>query len=85
MRNPIWKNASARSSRPLLGQPSVNGSDNFFMLGGHSMLGVQLVAKIRDTFGVKLGLRQLFGAPTINALCAEIRRLEATKANQAKR
>lgn len=59
----------------LLGQPTVKGSDNFFMLGGHSMLGVQLVAKIRDTFGVKLTLRQLFGAPTVNALCAEIRRL----------
>ncbi len=32
----------------------------FFMFGGHSMLGVQLVARIRDMFGVKLTLRQLF-------------------------
>lgn len=61
----------------LLGRPSVNGTDNFFMLGGHSMLGVQLAAKIRDTFGVKLTLRQLFSAPSVNALCAEIRRLSA--------
>jgi amino acid adenylation domain-containing protein len=61
----------------LLGQQSVKGSDNFFMLGGHSMLGVQLAAKIRDAFGVKLTLRQLFGAPTVNALSAEVRRLSA--------
>jgi amino acid adenylation domain-containing protein len=61
----------------LLGQPTVKGTDNFFMLGGHSMLGVQLAAKIRDTIGVKLTLRQLFGAPTVNGLCAEIRRLNA--------
>jgi amino acid adenylation domain-containing protein len=59
----------------LLGQPSVRPEDNFFMLGGHSMLGVQLVAKIRDTFGVKLTLRQLFSAPTVAALAEEIGRL----------
>jgi aryl carrier-like protein len=56
----------------LLGQPSVDPQDNFFMIGGHSMFGVQLVARIRDTFGVKLTLRQLFGAPTVAALSAEI-------------
>ncbi len=46
----------------LLGNVSCGREDNFFMAGGHSMLGVQLVARIRDTFGVKLHLRQLFGA-----------------------
>ena len=45
------------------------------MLGGHSMLGVQLAAKLRDAFGVKLTLRQLFTAPTIAALSAEVARL----------
>ncbi len=59
----------------LLEQPSVGRGDNFFMLGGHSMLGVQLVARIRDAFGVKLTLRQLFGAPTVDALSAEVARL----------
>jgi amino acid adenylation domain-containing protein len=59
----------------LLGQPSVDPRENFFMLGGHSMLGVQLVARIRDLFGVKLSLRQLFNAPTIAALSAEVQRL----------
>lgn len=61
----------------LLAQPSVQLHDNFFMLGGHSMLGVQLVAKIRDTFGVKLSLRQLFSAPTVAALAEEIARLNS--------
>ncbi|HWE01222.1 MAG TPA: non-ribosomal peptide synthetase [Tepidisphaeraceae bacterium] len=59
----------------LLGQPSVRRDDNFFMIGGHSMLGVQLVARIRDAFGVKLTLRQLFTAPTVAALSAEVARL----------
>ena len=58
----------------LLGQLSINPSDNFFLLGGHSMLGVQLVARIQELFGVKLTLRQLFNAPTIDALAVEVRR-----------
>lgn len=59
----------------LLGRPLVDPQDNFFMIGGHSMLGVQLVARIRETFGVKLSLRQLFLAPTISALSNEVCRL----------
>jgi amino acid adenylation domain-containing protein len=59
----------------LLGRASVAEEENFFMAGGHSMLGVQLVARIRDAFGVKLTLRQLFKAPTVAALSAEVARL----------
>ena len=59
----------------LLEQPTVEPEENFFMIGGHSMLGVQLVARIRDMFGVKLTLRQLFNAPTVAALAAEVTRL----------
>jgi amino acid adenylation domain-containing protein len=59
----------------LLGQPSVGPDDNFFMIGGHSMLGVQLVARIKTEFGVKLTLRQLFSAPTVAALSVEVERL----------
>ena len=58
----------------LLNAPSVAVDDNFFMIGGHSMLGVQLVARIRDMFGVKLTLRQLFSAPTVAALSSEVTR-----------
>jgi amino acid adenylation domain-containing protein len=59
----------------LLGQPSVGPDDNFFMLGGHSMLGVQLVARLKEMFAVKVTLRQLFSAPTVAALSAEVARL----------
>lgn len=60
----------------LIDQPSIDPEANFFMIGGHSMLAVQLAAKIRDTFGVKLTLRQLFTAPTITALSSEVARLK---------
>lgn len=56
-----------------LGEASVH--DNFFLLGGHSLLGTQLIGKIRSAFGVDLSLRTLFDTPTIAELSSEIERL----------
>jgi aryl carrier-like protein len=58
----------------LLKRRSIGADENFFMVGGHSMFGVQLAAQIRDAFNVKLTLRQLFRAPTVVALSAEVER-----------
>ena len=52
----------------LLGQPTVGVEQNFFLVGGHSMLGVQLLSRVQDLFGVKLTLRQLFSMPTVAGL-----------------
>ncbi|HVM59919.1 MAG TPA: amino acid adenylation domain-containing protein [Verrucomicrobiae bacterium] len=59
---------------PLLGLENVDVEENFFALGGHSLLGAQLMARVRDTFGVEVPLRTLFEAPTIAELSAEIER-----------
>ena len=59
----------------LLGLEQVSVHDNFFMLGGHSLLGTQLISQIRGTFGVELALRTLFESPTIEQLASEIERL----------
>jgi acyl carrier protein len=59
----------------LLGVPQVGVNDNLFLIGGHSLFGTQLIARIRDNFGVELPLRSVFECPTPALLAQEIERL----------
>jgi len=54
-----------------LGIDQVGIYDNFFELGGDSLLGVQVISQLRDTFGKELTLGDLFEKPTVAGL-AEI-------------
>ena len=54
--------------RDLLHADRVGLDDNFFLLGGHSLLGTQLVLRARERFGVMLTLRDLFVAQTVGKL-----------------
>jgi amino acid adenylation domain-containing protein len=55
-------------AQELLEQPGLTIDDNFFLAGGHSLLSMQLVLKLRKGFGVELALSELFGAPTVELL-----------------
>jgi len=61
--------------KTLLSVEQVGIDDNFFQMGGHSLLGAQVIAHVRDSFAVELSLRSLFDHPTVREMSAEIERL----------
>jgi len=62
----IWKEA--------LGIDAVRPDDNFFDLGGHSMLLSRVRARLQETLGTDLSMIDMFNAPTVRALAASLRR-----------
>jgi len=49
--------------------------DNFFDLGGHSLLGTQVVAQLSDAFCRQIPLRALFEAPTVAQFAFKIKKI----------
>jgi len=60
----------------ILGATQVAPEDNFFDLGGNSLVAMQLVAAIRSGFGVRLPMRILFDAPTVATMATQIENLQ---------
>jgi acyl transferase domain-containing protein/acyl carrier protein len=56
----------------VLGIGEVGVNDNFFDLGGHSLLGVKLVNRIQEVYFVEIGIGELFSMPTIRDLSRAI-------------
>jgi acyl carrier protein len=56
----------------VLGLPQVGTTDNFFDLGGHSLLVVQVQRRLREACGREVSITDMFRLPTIKALAAHL-------------
>ena len=67
--------------REVLGVADARPNDHFFDCGGHSLLAVQMLSKVQTTFGVEIGVRALFEAPTLAGFSQAIARLTTAPAS----
>jgi thioesterase domain-containing protein/acyl carrier protein len=68
----------------LLGVEKVGLDDDFFDLGGHSLIGVRLFAKIKKAYQVDLDLAVLFEARNVRQLAGVIRKLKQPATSEAR-
>jgi hypothetical protein len=64
--------ALARIWADVLGVDRVGRGDNFFEFGGHSLLAVQMVARIQSLLQIDLAIRQIFTHPTVAGMASLI-------------
>jgi amino acid adenylation domain-containing protein len=57
----------------VLGVPAVGPDDDFFDLGGHSLMAMTLAGRISRSMGVNCTLADVFASPTVAALTARLR------------
>jgi nonribosomal peptide synthetase DhbF len=81
---PAWPGSSQTPSRnsheellhrlfcEVLSRDQTGIHDSFFALGGHSLMAMQLLSRIRAALGVELPVRAVFDAPTIAQLAAQL-------------
>ena len=62
----------AQAWREILKLERIGVHDNFFQIGGHSLLAAQIVSKLRGALANHLSLRTFFEAPTIAGLAYEL-------------
>jgi NAD(P)-dependent dehydrogenase (short-subunit alcohol dehydrogenase family) len=72
----------ARIWQDTLGIQKVGVYDSFFELGGNSLVGVQLIANLKEKWPVQIPVVSLYEGPTVNALGKIITQLIAPDAEE---
>jgi aspartate racemase len=70
-RTPVEQELAAMWSE-LLDVERVGVHDNFFDLGGHSLVATRLLSRVRATFEAEVTMRSFFDAPTVEDLARQL-------------
>ncbi|HYG12244.1 MAG TPA: non-ribosomal peptide synthetase, partial [Pyrinomonadaceae bacterium] len=79
-RNPIEKQV-AEIWCEVLDIDRVGVNDNFFKLGGHSLMATKVATRVREAFRLELSLGRIFEAPTVAELAAIIEEVQSRPRN----
>jgi amino acid adenylation domain-containing protein/FkbH-like protein len=71
---PSFERAVVESWNEVLGTSEIGPDDDFFALGGDSLLATQVISRLRQVSGVRLHLSDIFDHPTVSGLAEIIRR-----------
>ncbi|MFL6313372.1 MAG: non-ribosomal peptide synthetase [Terriglobales bacterium] len=70
----------------VLSLKSISVQDDFFDLGGYSLLATQVMSRVKQVFSVKLSVKELYKAPTVRGLATviqqEMQKQEQTRQHQ---
>jgi acyl carrier protein len=69
------ESALAEMWQGLLGIDRIGREDNFFDLGGHSILGIRLIALIAERLGAQPSVGTVFQYPTIQQMARLVERI----------
>ncbi len=80
-RNPVEQMIADLWAKTI-GIEKVGIYDNFFDLGGHSLMATQIISRLRNTYNVEIPLRKLFEAPTVANLAMVIAEAQAAQVGE---
>jgi Phosphopantetheine attachment site len=61
-----------RSTPAEQGIAAIWANDNFFQMGGHSLLQTQMLARVRDAYEIERPLRALFESPVLRSFAEKV-------------
>lgn len=75
-----FEQAVTEAWNEVLGVSDISSDDDFFALGGDSLLATQVISRLRQVCGLRLHLSDIFDNPTVKGLAEVIRKASATQA-----
>ena len=74
-RNPVEEVLAGIWSE-VLSRPRIGVGDDFFRIGGHSLLAAKVLARVREAFAIDVPVHRMFAAPTVSGLADVLTELQ---------